>query len=339
MSIISRKREHLEIVINDPGVDRDGRFFDEIKLTHRALPELDFKEIDTEINFLGKSIAMPFLIGPMTGGVGEKFQTINRRLATAAQEMRVAMGVGSQRIQLNSREAEKSFKIVRTYAPDVPCIANLGAVQLNDDNIDIVKIEHIVSTIGADALYLHLNPLQEVIQEKGDVDFRGLSSKIKVLSDSLAVPVILKEVGAGLSTDDIYLGINAGIRWFDIAGRGGTSWSRVEAGRNNNDNDGMLFQDWGIPTPYALKQAQIFKDQASFIASGGLRNGLDLAKSLILGAQLGSMALPLLKSAMISTEEIVQHLKMIKRQLKISMFLLGIDSISRLRYQKDLIIQ
>ncbi|MCI5144077.1 MAG: type 2 isopentenyl-diphosphate Delta-isomerase [Candidatus Electrothrix sp. AR3] len=337
MSINKRKHDHLQVVLDEPAVDRNHHFFDEINLTHRALPELNFEEISTETDFLGKKLNMPFLIASMTGGKDKKFQIINRRLAEAAQEVGVAMGVGSQRIQIDSPEAEESFNL-RKYASDIPLIANLGAVQLNDHRVTFDNIKHIISTLEADALFLHLNPLQEVIQEKGDVNFKNLVDKIRRLNEQLSIPVIIKEVGSGLSTADIQLGIDADIKWFDLAGRGGTSWSRVEAVRNNLENDGILFQDWGIPTPYALKQAQKFKNQANFIASGGLRNGLDLAKSLILGAHLGSMARPLLKTAMVSKEATIQHLEKIKRQLQTSMFLLGISRISELRHRKDLIL-
>ncbi|MEE9302189.1 MAG: type 2 isopentenyl-diphosphate Delta-isomerase [Thiotrichaceae bacterium] len=336
MSIQQRKIDHLNLIASGSSTDRKGNYFDEIHLTHRALPELNFNDIDTHTDFLNHILSMPFLIASMTGGEGKKIQAINQHLAEAAQTMKIPMAVGSQRIQLSRNKAKQSFNL-RQYAPDIPLIANIGAVQLNY-GVGVDEILQIIETLDANALYLHLNPLQETIQPEGNTNFRGLADKIHRLSEQLPIPIILKEVGAGLSTADIQLGLDAGIRWFDLAGRGGTSWSRIEAERNTQDNDGILFQDWGIPTPLALREAQVFKNEANFIASGGLRNGLDLAKSVILGAHLGSMASPLLTTAMESTQATLQLLQQIQRQLATSMFLLGAKKIKDLRHRTDFIL-
>ncbi len=336
MSIQQRKLDHLNLIAKGSSTDRKGYYFDDIQLTHRALPELNFSDIDTRTDFLDHTLSMPFLIASMTGGEGKKIQTINQHLAEAAQAMKIPMAVGSQRIQLSRDKAKQSFNL-RQYAPDIPLIANIGAVQLNY-GVGFDDILQIVETLDANALYLHLNPLQETIQPEGDTNFEGLAEKIHHLNEQLSIPIILKEVGAGLSTTDIQLGLDAGIKWFDLAGRGGTSWSRIEAERNTQDNDGILFQDWGIPTPLALQQAQAFKNEAKFIASGGLRNGLDLAKSVILGAHLGSMASPLLTTAMVSTQATLELLQQIQRQLATSMFLLGTKKIENLRHHMDLIL-
>ena len=331
-----RKIEHIQAILNDPMTDRDGRYFDGIMLTHRALPQLNLADIDTSIEFLGKTLRFPFLISSMTGGDHEVVRTINRNLAEAAERCQVAMAVGSQRVMFTDAQSRSSFEL-REVAPTTVLIGNLGAVQLNY-GFSEKECEEAVDVLGADALYLHLNPLQEAIQPEGDTNFSGLAERIAELSKTLSVPLMLKEVGSGLSPEDIELGYGAGVRFFDLAGTGGTSWSRIEHHRREGDQLGIKFQDWGLPTPLALMRAAHWNDRTTLIASGGLRDGIDLAKSVILGASLGGFAAPLLKPAMESADAVVAVIEQIEREYRTAMFLLGVQNSKALLGCRALII-
>lgn len=333
----NRKLEHINIIQNDAEVDRQGHFFDAIRLQHRALPELNLHDIDPSVTVMGKHLSFPLLISSMTGGDDKLVRSVNARLGEAAQITGVALGLGSQRIMLESPQAASAF-MVREQAPDALLFANLGAVQLNC-GVSITQVEEMVHQTQADGLFLHLNALQEAVQPEGDTNFQGLAQRIGELQSALSVPVILKEVGTGLSVPDIKLGISQGISWFDVAGRGGTSWSRIEQHRRKDGSKlGFTLQDWGIPTPRALKDAKPFMQEANFIASGGLRNGLDLIKSVILGASMGGIARPLLAPAMDSTEAVVQAIEAIKAEFTTAMFLLSAATVDDLRLNESLLL-
>lgn len=337
-----RKVEHIRAIETDPGVERDGGYFDAIKLTHRALPEIALDEVDTSTTLFGKKLAFPLLISSMTGGTHELAHKINKNLAIAAQHCGVAMGLGSQRVMFETPEAASSFDL-RKYAPDVALIANLGAVQLNY-GFGVEHCQDAVDVCQADALYLHLNPLQEAIQPEGDTNFSNLSESLTHVANSLEVPVILKEVGCGLSVTDIDLALRCGITHFDIAGSGGTSWARIEHHRRDRaDSLGLSFQDWGLPTPQALIEARAHLDThkttpapesditgVKLFASGGLRSGIDMVKALILGADLCAVAAPLLKPAMTSVEETITTIAQLYDEFRIAMFLLGADRVEDL---------
>lgn len=335
MSINERKRDHLRAFDRDPDIERGGSGFESIRLTHRALPELDFDSIDTSVTFLGKALSFPLMIGSMTGGDDEEMVRINRHLAEAAEICRIGLAVGSQRIMFRHPKALASFAL-RDLAPSIPLLGNLGAVQLNK-GFNLEHAEAAVSALGADGLYLHLNPLQEAIQPEGDRQFAGLAAKIADLSKRLSVPVCVKEVGAGLSSTDIGLLMDAPIAYFDVAGRGGTSWSRIEYHRSDNDL-GLLFQDWGLTTVEALCQAKAHYPRAKLIASGGIRSGIDMAKAVILGADLCAVAAPFLKPAQDSTEAVVQTIKTLHQQYQTALFLLGCQNHKALFHQHHLII-
>ncbi len=326
-----RKIEHIAIINDDRETDRRKFYFDEIRLRHRALPEIDLNEIDTSVEFMGKRLAAPILISSMTGGDHATLRKINRSLAAAAERCQVAMGVGSQRVMFTHPKARSSFAL-RDLAPTTCLIANLGAVQLNE-GFGVAQCRDAVAALNADALYLHLNPLQEAVQPEGDTAFRGLAKKIGDVAKHLEVPVILKEVGAGLSREDVALVASRGIRHIDVAGSGGTSWSRIEhhrqAGARASDL-GLLFQDWGIPTPRALWELRGFRPRITLIASGGLRSGLDMAKALVLGASLCGMAAPFLSAAQQSSAEVEHLIKRLQRELRTAMFLLGVRRVTDL---------
>jgi len=320
-----RKMDHIRIVNADRATDREKGYFDAIRLTHRALPELDLDAIDPSINFLGKTLSFPLVLSAMTGGDHTMLRKINRNLARAAEATGVAMSVGSQRVMFSRPVAANSFAL-RQYAPTAPLLANLGAVQLNK-GFGLDECRQAIEVLEADGLYFHLNPLQEAIQPEGDIHFANLAEKIGRIARQLSKPVLLKEVGAGFSTADARLAISQGIRYVDIAGSGGTSWSRVEHFRqmkNNPSDMGLIFQDWGLPTPLALQLLRPFRDRLTLIASGGIRSGVDMVKAMALGASLCGLAQPLLKPAMTSADTVIEFILRLKKEFTTCLFLMGL---------------
>ncbi len=333
----SRKVEHIQLFEQDAGIDRNARYFDRIQLRHRALPELNLQDVEPSVEFLGRKLSFPLLISSMTGGDHELVRTINRNLAIAAEQTGVALAVGSQRVMFEKPTARDSFAL-RQYAPNIPLLANIGAVQLNY-GLGLEQCLEAVEVLDADGLYLHLNALQEVVQPEGDTDFSGLLAKIGELRKQLPCPLLIKEVGCGFAPEDIASLVAQDIEYLDVAGQGGTSWSRIEHFRSRNGEElGIIFQDWGIPTPQVLRSAAPYRDQIQLIASGGLRNGIDMAKSVILGARLCGMAAPLLKPAMESSDRVVETIEVLKREFVTAMFLLGTPDIAHLYGNERLIL-
>lgn len=330
-----RKVEHVKIVAQKDEMDRRKFYFDEIRLTHRALPEIDLKAIDPSVEFMGKKLSFPLLISSMTGGGDKLLRKINTNLVAAAEAEGVAMGVGSQRIFFTEPTARSSFDL-RNVAPSTLLFSNLGAVQFNED-MTLTHARAVVQVLKADALCLHLNPLQEAVQPGGDTNFSNLRKKIGEIVQGLEVPVIVKEVGAGISAADVKLLIEAGVKYIDVAGSGGTSWSRVEGERSEDPSFGQLFQDWGIPTPTALKQLAPLN--VTLIASGGIRSGVDMAKAMILGASLCGLARPFLAPAMESTEAVRKVIQRLKREFVTAMFLLGADRVEKIKGREELIVK
>lgn len=328
-----RKHDHLRTFARDPAVERGRHYFDAIRLAHRALPELALAEVDPAVEFLGKRLSFPLLLSSMTGGSAKIFRTINRNLALAAEAEGVALGVGSQRVLFSEPAAAPSFAL-RRFAPTVPLLANLGAVQLNY-GFGLAECRAAVAVLDADALILHLNPLQETIQREGNTDFRGLAAKIGAIARQLGKPVIVKEVGAGLALADARLLVRQGIRILDVAGAGGTSWSRVEhhrrAAADAADNLGLVFQDWGLPTPLALAALKPLRNRVTLIASGGLRSGLDMAKAVVLGASLCGVAAPFLQPAQASADAVRAVIQRFRREFITALFLLGCRTVAGLR--------
>jgi len=324
-----RKHDHLRILAEDPESDRRKFYFDQVRLKHRALPEIDMADVDTRIEFMGKSLSFPLLISCMTGGVGEDLRKINRNLSIAAEATGVAMGMGSQRVMLVDDAALHSFQL-RPFAPNALLFGNIGAVQLNN-GVTPDDCRTLVELTEVDALYLHLNTLQEAVQPEGDTNFSQLADRIGEVVAALDVPVIVKEVGAGIFPEDAELLITNGVRFIDVAGAGGTSWSRIESHRDQTGGSpGILFQDWGLPTPEALRLLHPYREQATLIASGGIRSGLDMAKAMVLGASLCGIARPFIDHAMQSPESVITFIKTLKTQFKTTMFLLGVETVSDL---------
>ncbi len=335
--INARKADHINFCLDHPSIDRQGSQYAAIRLMPNALPELNFSDIDTSLYFLGKKISMPLMISSMTGGNSALVKRVNKNLALAAEACQIPMAVGSQRVMTVDSSARDSFDL-RQYAPSTVLIANIGAVQLNC-GLGKSDCNEVIDILKADGLYLHLNALQEVIQTEGDTDFSGLLSKIESLKNEIKVPLLIKEVGCGFSPNNVESLKKIGITHIDLSGNGGTSWSKVEALRSKDNGDlGLIYQDWGLSTVEMLKQNAKFRSELKFIASGGIRSGLDLAKSIILGARLGGVALPFLKAATESTEAVVDVINKFHKELKTAMFLMGIQHINELFLNESLII-
>ncbi len=332
-----RKIEHIRAIEQDPLTDRQGHWFDRIRLTHRALPECSLETVDPTVELFGKRLSFPLLISSMTGGDHQLIQRINANLAEAAERCQVALAVGSQRVMFSQPGARASFAL-RERAPTTVLIGNVGAVQLNY-GFGVEQCREAIDCLGADALYLHLNPLQEAVQPEGDTDFRGLADKLAELVAVLPKPLLLKEVGCGLAPEDIALGYAAGVRYFDLAGSGGTSWSRIEYHRGDGSDLGLKFQDWGVPTPLALQRAEPWIGRATLIASGGLRDGIDMAKSVILGASLCGLAAPFLAPARESADAVVAAIEQLRREFTTAMFLLGMPDIASMHNNRALIVE
>jgi isopentenyl-diphosphate Delta-isomerase len=324
-----RKADHIRLALEDR-MQLGESFFDEYRFDHCALPEIDFSSVDPSTTFLGKRLSAPLLISCMTGG-NEEALRINRNLARAAEETGIAIGVGSQRVALEDESTRQSFRI-RPFAPTVPVLANLGAVQLNY-GFGADECRRAVEMVEADALVLHLNPLQEVLQPEGQGDFSDLLPKMAQVARDLPVPVIVKEVGCGISAAVARRLVDHGIRIVDTAGLGGTSWARIEATRNRNSELGEMFGAWGLSTPELIHSLRDIPG-LTIIGSGGVRNGLDVAKALALGADLAGMAFPFLQAASQSKEQVIKVVHRTTRELRIAMFCTGAGSVPELHHSR-----
>lgn len=327
-----RKAEHIRINLEEnvdfPHLTTGLEY---VRLVHQALPEIDLEEVDTSIAVFGKRLQAPILISSMTGGTLEAAE-INMNLAAAAEAAGVAMGLGSQRTAIEEPEQAYTFQ-VRKVAPNVLLFANLGAVQLNK-GYGVEQCLRAVEMVEADALILHLNPLQEAVQADGDWHWRGLATKIETVCRALPVPVIVKEVGWGISAQTARLLRDAGVTAIDVAGSGGTSWTEVESHRAASVRLQRLaraFADWGIPTVESLRMVQAAAPDMVLFASGGLRSGIDIAKVVALGADLGGMAGPFLKAAVQSEEAVALEIEAVLTELRVAMFAAGAVDIAALR--------
>jgi len=321
--IDQRKADHIKINLEQDVRSTLTTGLEKYHFTHEALPELDLNRLDTSLSLFGKTLTSPTLISSMTGGTNEA-ETINLRLAEAAQECGIAMGVGSQRAAIEHPEQAKTFQ-VRRVAPDILLFANIGAVQLNY-GYGVDQCRKAVDMIEADALYLHINPLQEAVQDAGDINWIGITKKIEEVCKKLEVPVIAKEVGWGFSEKTARVLSDCGISAIDVAGAGGTSWSQVEMYRAPDEFTRQLaatFVGWGIPTSDAIQNVKRAAPNMTIFASGGIKDGLDIAKCIALGASLGGMAGQFLKAAAVSTEKAVDMMKLTKRQIEVTMFMTG----------------
>jgi isopentenyl-diphosphate Delta-isomerase len=328
----ARKADHLRICLDeDVQSHRVSTGLERYRFTHCGLPELNFDDLDIGTHFFGKPLGAPLLISSMTGGT-EQAQLINTRLALIAQKYRLAMGVGSQRVAVENPHLQPTFAI-RRYAPDCLLFANLGAVQFNY-SYGIEQCQRVVDWLEADALILHLNPLQECVQTRGDTNFKGLLAKIAQLVKGVGVPVIAKEVGNGISPELAQRLIDSGVAAIDVAGAGGTSWARVESERAQDAKQrrlGNTFADWGLPTADCITGIREIAPKVPLIASGGLRNGLDVAKCLALGADLAGLALPFLQAANLGEDALDELADILIAEIKTVLFCTGQPNLSTLK--------
>jgi isopentenyl-diphosphate delta-isomerase len=336
--IASRKSDHIRINLEEDVRSGLTTGLERYRFLHRALPEINLDEVDTGLRLFGRELQAPLLISSMTGGTSRAGE-INRILASAAQETRIAMGLGSQRAAFEHPEQVPTFQ-VRKVAPDILLLANLGAVQLNY-GYGVEQCRQAVEMAEADALILHFNALQEAVQSEGDTRFAGLLRRVERVCRALHVPVIAKEVGWGFSEQDARLLAEAGVSAIDVAGAGGTSWSQVEMHRAQNESQARLaaaFVDWGIPTSDAILYVRRAAPGLVVFASGGLRSGLDIAKCIALGATLGGMAGPFLKAAVRSLDDTVMTILEVCKETKVAMFAAGaanLDELARTQLIKD----
>jgi len=327
-----RKAEHLHICLNENVQARQiTTGFEDVSLVHRALPETDRDNIELSTTIFNHRLKAPLIVGAMTGGT-EKAAKINAAVAEAVENLGLGMEVGSQRAAIEETKLEETFSITRKKAPTAFLVANIGGIQLVRDH-SIKEAKKAVDMINADALAIHLNPLQEAIQPEGETNYKGVLAKIGEIAQELDVPVIVKETGAGMASEEAKMLKNVGVAGIDVAGAGGTSWAAVEYHRAKKKGDesrqrlGETFWDWGIPTAVSLVEVVQSVD-VPVIASGGIRSGVDVAKALALGASLTSLALPILRPALDGPEKVENKLQFIIEELRNTMFLLGAKSLS-----------
>jgi len=346
--ISSRKQEHVELTIGrDVSFQTKTPGFERWEFQHNALPELDFSEVDPSTKFLGRPLSMPLLISSMTGGY-EDATRINRQLAEVCAEKQLAMGVGSQRQAIQETKFHRSFSVVREVAPDIPVFGNIGGAEvakLKDASI----IKRLADLIKADAFAVHLNPLQEFLQPEGNPEFRGVLRGIEMLVRELPIPVIVKEIGAGISLSVARRLLDAGVRIIDVAGAGGTSWAGVEiirrakksgkqSGKSGEKEWAQSFWDWGIPTVDALRQVSSLKvhtPSLTVIASGGITSGLDVAKAIAFGGDIAGAARLMLRELEAGgTKALLAKIAAWEMELKGAMFLTGSRTIADLQAQQ-----
>ena len=332
-TLSARKLDHIEVCLDGASsqFDRLGEGFDRYRFIHDALPDLRPEDVDLSVEFLGHTLSAPFIVSSMTGGP-EKGSTINTNVARAAETLGVAMAVGSQRIAIEDPSTAGSFE-VRHVAPKVPLYGNLGAVQLNY-GYGLAQAQAAVDMIGADGLFLHLNPAQEAVQDEGDTDFRGLFDKIVELVRAAPFPILIKETGCGVQGALAARLHQAGVAAIDVAGAGGTSWTRVEAKRSRSPNNaavGEAFANWGMPTTETIRECREAAPDAKLIASGGVRSGLDAAKAIALGGDVVGLAQPVLEAALTDAGAVQDVLERFITELRLACFLTGSRTLADLR--------
>ncbi len=334
-NIQTRKADHLRICLDDTMQCKTiSSGLERYRFRHCCLPELDYDELELKTPFLGHVLAAPLLVSSMTGGT-ELAKVINIRLAQVAQRYGIAMGVGSQRVAIEKPEISDTFA-VRKFAPNAVLMANLGAVQLNY-GYGVDECRQVVDGLEANALILHLNPLQECVQSHGDRNFRGLLPKIAELCRQLSVPVVVKEVGNGISGEMARQLLEAGVMAIDVAGAGGTSWAKVEGERALDAKQrrlGETFAEWGLSTADCVQEVRAVSATVPLIASGGLRSGLDVAKAIALGADVAGMAYPFLSAAHESEQALQEFIEGTLAELRTVLLCTGSANLRELRQSK-----
>ena len=342
--VTQRKIEHVNIALGQDISVAQSANWNDIQFVHQALPEVDLDEIDTSVSFLGHKLRYPIFISSLTGGHDDVI-SINRNLARAAEHYGLALGVGSQRAGIVNPDVISSYAITREHAPKTFLIANIGAPQLiaqaHHAPFTIEQVEHAITMIGANALAVHMNSLQEATQPEGDRRAVGEAAALKTLTENVSVPVIAKETGAGVCREQALLLRSCGVAAIDVGGAGGSSMSAMEAERSKARGDerthsiGLLFRDWGIATPVSIIESKVAR--LPLISTGGVRTGLDMARALALGATLVGIGFPFLKAASQSFDAVCELLETIVAELKVAMQLSGAASIEQLQ-QTDIVV-
>lgn len=330
--ITSRKDQHLDVILSGAARHRLATGFDAVRFVHEALPDLDHGKIDLGADFLGRRLKAPLLIGSMTGGPA-RAEAINARLAEAAQHLGIALAVGSQRAALETGGAPGLDMTLRLRAPDTPILANIGAAQLTR-GFGVEQAKAVLDMIAADALIVHLNPLQEACQPEGDRDWWGVGAALEALVKALDAPILVKETGAGLSGATVRRLFEMGVAGVETAGAGGSNWATVEGERATDPADkahAAAFGDWGLPTARAIVEARMAAPQGLIIGSGGVKTGVDAAKAIRLGADIVGQAAGVLQAATESTEAVVAHFQTVIRQLRTVCFCTGSPNLAALR--------
>lgn len=333
-STAKRKLSHIRTTLQEKVQANRSTGFDDVHLIHRALPEINRHEVDTTTQLFGHPLSAPVIIESMTGGTPEA-EKLNGALAKVAEKLQLAMGVGSQRAGIEKPPLARTYSIVREHAPTIPIFANLGCPQIaKDDAVD--RVRKAIDMIRADAIFIHLNALQESVQFEGETNFRGILQRIKELTKAIDKPILVKETGAGISRETALALEHAGVEGINVSGVGGTSWSAVEYYRAREKNHplqmqlGRTFWDWGIPTAASIVEVAR-STRVKVFASGGVRNGLHIAKGIALGAHYGGLALPMLKSVNKGEQAAVERLRAVIEELKNAMFLTGVRNLEELR--------
>ena len=339
--IEKRKLRHIRVSLEE-NVETDiATGFEDIRLIHRALPEIDLDEVSTETTFFGKKLAAPLIISAITGGT-EEAAKINEVLAEVAEEKQIGISVGSQRIAIAQPETIPTFSIVREKAPSTFVMGNLGCPQLSL-GWGVPEAKKCIEMVEADALALHMNPLQEAVQVDGDTNYHGVYEKIKELGKNIDTPLIMKETGAGIAWEDALKMEKAGASGLEISGVGGTSWSAVEyhiakeVGKKQMEYLGGALWNWGIPTAISVVETTQKTDLA-VISSGGIRTGVEIVKSIALGAQVGGIAKPFLEKAIEGKDALAEHVDNIIREIQVAMFLVGAKNLDDLTHIPVLIM-
>ncbi len=341
--IFNRKEEHLKIPI-EYDVQHSINYFDDIKLNHHAIPEVDLEEIDLTFNFFDKQISAPICISAITGGHPVS-KEINKILAQAAEEENIIMSVGSQRIGLEDPSTLDSFNIVREVAPTIPVIGNLGLGQVSSPYFKQEDLNACIDMINADAMAIHLNALHELVQYKGNISYSNFRRNFKKIRDNTKIPLIAKEVGSGINQDVASIIDELGFDGFDVGGAGGTSFAAIESKRNNFDNDKYsrnpadVFREWGIPTPVSIVNVRKASQKLA-IATGGLKTGIDIAKSIVLGADIGGFAYKFLKSSWQDRKDntianTIREIRTLKNELRSSLWLMNLNNLSELKNRRE----
>jgi isopentenyl-diphosphate delta-isomerase len=330
---VSRKKDHVDLCVGESVVFKQKTTgLEDMEFVHNALPEINLADVETETTFLEKSVSMPLMVSCMTGGYDES-ERINRELAEVCEEYMIPMGVGSQRQALENTTFHETFRVARQVAPSIPIVANIGGAQIVAPATRH-ELRIITDLVEADALTVHVNPLQELMQPEGTPQFQGVLEAIEIVVQELEIPVIVKEVGAGISGSVAQRLLDIGVSVIDTAGAGGTSWAGVELLRHKNADPLMSFWDWGLPTRLCVQQIAPLKKQYDFtlVASGGISNGVDAAKAITLGADIVAMARPVITVLQEEGQnQLREFFQQWRHQLRGAMFLTGSRTLSELR--------